>query len=544
MQQHRTVKLLTPNKNGASSLPDTSWDENGQPSAWLLRIELASDPANNFEIELRDEIVLGSISDPGTVDLRPYQARENGVSRQHARLSVVDSALSVTDLGSTNGTEVNGQPLKPDVPQPLTSGDRVKLGSLEFVVRVIRAPDKRANARHQRADLSDILEQMVAAITSQLEVDAVLDQALKMAISFTSAREATIWLVDERSGELFLEAERGIKDDSIRRLRISVEDTIAGRVLKAGKSLRANREPEEDLIKVNTGYLVEALLYVPLTYGETVFGVLSVVHYEPDKAFSPRDEKLLEAIARFAAIALNNARMFEEVQLANRVKAEMIQNISHEVRTPLQFIVGYSGLLLDSDEALTATQREYLEVMAKHADRLTWLMTNFVSLQNVNDYSKHHQPTELVRLLTESVSEARLDATEKRVGLSLDVREELPPVMVNPVGVSQIMDNLLSNALKFTPEGGEIVVKAGLDPSERKVWVSVIDNGIGIPEEAHGRIFDKFFQVDGGITRHYGGVGLGLAVCSEIIEAHGENIWVESTPGRGSAFTFTLPIAS
>jgi signal transduction histidine kinase len=538
MREYRTVKLLNPNEGRSSSSPNAFGSENGQPSTWLLRIELASDPNNNFEIELRDEIVLGSAADPGTVDLRPYQARENGVSRQHARLCVIDSALSVIDLGSTNGTEVNGQ----NNPHPLTSGDTVKLSSLEFIVRVIRAPDKRAYARHQKADLSDILEQMVTAITSQLEVDTVLDQALKMAISFTSAREATIWLVDEKSGELFLEAERGVKDDSIRRIRISVEDTMAGRVLKAGKSLRAHREPEEDPIKVRTGYLVEAVLYVPLTYGETVFGVLSVVHYEPDKAFSQRDEKLLEAIARFAAIALNNARLFEEVQLANRIKAEMIQNISHEVRTPLQFIMGYAGLLLE--ESLTPTQHEYLEVMANQAGRLTWLMANFVALQNVSDYTLHHQPIELGQFLSESVEDIQLDATEKQISLSLDIQGKLPAVMANPVAVSQIMDNLLSNALKFTPEGGEVAVKAGLEPSGKKVWVSVADTGIGIPEEAHERIFERFFQLDGGVTRHYGGVGLGLAVCKEIIEAHGERIQVESTPGQGSTFTFTLPVAS
>jgi signal transduction histidine kinase/pSer/pThr/pTyr-binding forkhead associated (FHA) protein len=539
-----TTKVLNPNKDASSISPNTLLNENGQSSTWLLRIELASDSCENFEVVLRDEVVLGTISDPGTVDLRPYQAKENGVSRQHVKLCVIDSALSVVDLGSTNGTEVNGQPLKQDIPYPLTSGDTVKLGSLEFVVRVIRAPDKRAYAQHQKADLSDILEQMVTAITSQLEVDAVLDQALRMAISFTSAREATIWLVDEKSGELFLEAERGIEDDSIRRIRISVEDTLAGKVLKAGKSLRANRKPEEDLIKVNTGYLVEALLYVPLTYGETVFGVLSVAHHEPEKAFSPRDEKLLEAIAKFAAIALNNARLFEEVQLANRIKAEMIQNVSHEVRTPLQFIAGYAGLLLDGGESLTTTQREYLEIMAEQADRLTWLMMNFMALQNVSDYALHHQQIELEQFLSESVRDAQLDATEKQVSLSLDVQEKLPPVIANPVAVSQIIDNLLSNALKFTPEGGEVVVKAGLEPSGEKVWVSVVDTGIGIPEEAQERIFERFFQFDGGVTRHYGGVGLGLAVCKEIIDAYGESIWVESAPEQGSTFTFTLSVAS
>ena len=149
MSESRTVKLLNPNASASSSLPDTFYTENGQSSTWLLRIELASDPSNNFEIELRDEIILGSISDPRTVDLRPYQAKENGVSRQHAKLCVTDSALSVIDLGSTNGTEVNDQRLKQNTPHTLISGDKVKLGSLELIIRVIHTPDIRANARHQ-----------------------------------------------------------------------------------------------------------------------------------------------------------------------------------------------------------------------------------------------------------------------------------------------------------------------------------------------------------------------------------------------------------
>jgi two-component system NtrC family sensor kinase len=522
--------------------------------AWHLHFELRYDSNVGFDLELADEIWLGAVAAPDTFDLSPYHGREYGVSRRHAMLRATDDAIGVMDLGSTNGTQLNGQSLRAQTLYTITEGDTLTLGRLSMTVQTATPPQ---GARQRHADqtpvngvtspkvmLADALKQMAKAITSQLDLEEVLNQALEMTITLTTAREAAIWLVDDRSDELFLEAEYGIEDAAIRYMRLPVVDSKAGEVIRTGRSLRDNRGAEEDPVKVKTGYLVEAVLYMPLSHSGTTFGVLSAVHREIGREFSVQDEQLLEAIADFAAIAIHNARMYQQIQQNDRVKTEMIQNLSHEIRTPLQIMLGYVDLILEGDDPLTDVQRQYLQIMSQQADRLTWLMDNIVTLQSAYDNPMPSvQQIELAPLLAGSLEQHRSEAEDSGIQLSLEVERKLPAVWANPMAVFRVMDNLLSNALKFTPEEGRVTIKAGLAESGKEVYISVVDTGIGIPPEAHERIFERFFQYDGGMARQFGGIGLGLAVCKELLELYGRSIWVESAVGRGSTFTFTLLVA-
>ena len=180
--------------------------------------------------------------------------------------------------------------------------------------------------------------------------------------------------------------------------------------------------------------------------------------------------------------------------------------------------------------------------MSQQADRLTWLMDNIVTLQSTyDDLMPSVQSIELAPLLAGSLERYRPRVEDSDIQLALDVEHKLPAVWANPMAVYRVMDNLLSNALKFTPDEGQVTIKAGLTESGKEVYVSVSDTGIGIPPEAHERIFERFFQYDGGMARHFGGIGLGLAVCKELLELYGCSIGVESAVGQGSTFTFTLP---
>jgi signal transduction histidine kinase len=511
------------------------------------------DASVGFELELADEICLGAVAAPDTFDLSPYHGREYGVSRRHVMLRASGDAIGVVDLGSTNGTRLNGMPLKAETLYTITEGDMLTLGRLSVTLQSATPPQdteqrhairSRVNkAASSKIKLADALKKMAKAITSQLDLKEVLNQALEMTISLTNAREAVIWLVDECSDELFLEAEYGIEESAIKHMRLPVIDSKAGEVIRTGKSLLVNRGEEEDPVKVKTGYLVEAVLYLPLSQGGTTFGVLCAVHRELGREFSEQDEQLLEAIADFAAIAIHNARMYQQIHQNDRLKTEMIQNISHEIRTPLQIMVGYVDLILEGAEPLTNTQRGYLQIMSQQSDRLTWLMDNIVTLQSMyDDPTPSVQPVELVPLLTGSLEEYRPLAEDSGVQLRLDIEKKLPAVWTNPMAIFRVMDNLLSNALKFTPAEGQVTISAVLAESGREVHISVIDTGIGIPPEAHERIFERFFQYDGGMARHFGGIGLGLAVCKEVLELYGRDIWVESEAGQGSTFTFTLPV--
>ncbi len=512
---------------------------------WRLRLEMAADPSNSPEIEVNGEVVLGSRAEAaGVVNLGPYGAVEQGVSRRHLRLWGTDAGLFVLDMHSTNGTLLNGQRMHPDTPYRVTDGDLLSLGKLTFVLRVLQGPKTRTQDLRQKADLADALAQLAKAITAQLDVDAVLDQALEMAMRFTHAGGASIWLVDEHTDELFLVAQRGIEDERIRYIRLPASDPLVSRVLESGKPFRTSRTVTGELVKVKTDYMVEALLYVPLSHAGKAFGVLAATHREAGKDFSSRDERLLTAIADFAAIAVQNARLYRRLREADREKAEMIQNVAHEFRTPLQYIIGYVDLMMD-DDTFPEEHRKSLQIVIQQADRLKWLVDNFVALQSTDEIVTRRVPTSVGALLAGIAEGAAAVLAQKNLRFSLEVAEGLPDVFINPMTVYQVLDNLISNAIKFTPEGGEIAVSARLAQPENKVYISVRDTGIGIPEELHERVFERFFQVDGSPTRPYSGTGLGLAVCKAIVEAHGGRIWVEkSQPGQGTTFTFTLPIAS
>ncbi len=515
-------------------------------AVWQLRFELASDPAQGFDIALESEpVTLGAKAGKEIgVDLGAFDARGHGVSRRHLKLWPTDTDLFAVDLDSTNGTILNGHRLEPNNPYTLVDGDVIKMGSLAFVVRFLKRPGRDSGALRDRVELADALSGMAEAITSQLTLDDVLTQALKMALALTSAREATIWLVDEGTKELVLEAEVGIEDESIRRLRLPVSDRLVSKVIESRKPLRANREPEGDPVKVKTGYIVEALLYMPLINGDEMLGVMAVTHREPNRTFNARDERLLVGLASFAAIAIHNARLYEQLQAADRLKYEMIQNISHEFRTPLTYIVGYVGLLLDDRDKLTPELKKLLRIVQQQADKLTWLVKNFVTLRSPDEIIRQRGVVDLRPLLDNVAQSHQIRADEKGIALSLAVEPEVKPVLANRMAIYQVVDNLLSNALKFTPSGGQVVVRASLRHDGRKVRVAVTDTGVGVPADQLDDIFKSFYQVDGSATREIGGAGLGLAVVKSIVEAHGEKVSVDSEEGTGSTFTFTLPVAA
>jgi signal transduction histidine kinase len=511
---------------------------------WRVRLELVSDPDKKIDLVLDEPIVFGTSQEvSGAKHIATHHPVRNGVSRRHARLWSTPAGLFVEDLGSTNGTWINDMPTESGIPQTVDDGDSISFGKLRYILRVIERPHAATRQLRQQFELIDALTGMATAITSELALDDVLDRALSMAMAATRAKEASLWLVDVQTNELFLEAERGIRDARIRRMRLPVSDPLVNEVLTNDKPLRTSRKPEGDLVKIKTGYLVEALMYVPLRFGDQMLGVIAVVHREPGKAFSPHDEKILTVLAGFVATAIHNSRLYERVLENDRMKGDIIQNISHELRTPLTYIVGYIGLILDEKEKLSDEHRTYLELVQLQTDRLVWLIRNAVALRSPDEIASRAGLTDVVETLRQAVAGTELEALKQSITVSLSVNGDLPPVAVNQMALMQVLDNLLSNALKFTPKGGRIELGAKRAPEGDHVIFSVSDTGIGISEEDQKRIFERFYQVSGGMSRQFTGVGLGLAVCKAIVEAYGGRIWVESAKGEGATFLFTVPVA-
>jgi two-component system, OmpR family, phosphate regulon sensor histidine kinase PhoR len=295
--------------------------QKGELPVWHVRLVLTSDPAAQIGLAVNGELVLGRTvhgeAPPDVLDLGPYGGSARGVSRRHAELRPTNTNLYVTDLGSTNGTQRNGRSIGVNTPYALVDGDTLALGRMRFIVYIDARPALAEPPREQRVDLADALVEIAKAITSQLDLNEVLNQVASTARTLTAAGETGIWLVDEESGELMLQAERGMEDERIRRMRLPVD--VASpmvEVLRSNRPLRVSRQPGEDEIKVKTGYLVEALAYVPISLGGATFGVLGASHRKPGRQFNERDERLLQAIADFAAIAIQNARQYQNTDAA------------------------------------------------------------------------------------------------------------------------------------------------------------------------------------------------------------------------------------
>ncbi len=310
-------------------------DSAGDRPIWRVRFDLATDQSMQLGLDINGETILGRKMDaPNLVDLTAFGADELGVSRQHAMLKPTETDLFVVDLGSTNGTLCNNEIIDMNASYSLLNGDTLTLGRLQFIVHIIRRPSSKTSFLGPRFHLEDALLKVAKSITSQLDLDEVLNQIAEMAMSLTSAGETGIWLVDELTGELFLEAERGIKDERVRRMRLPIrEDTLVGKVIRTGKPLRARRHPGQDQIKVKTNYLVEALVYVPITLGDETLGVLAAVHREPGNQFNERDERLLVAIADSAAIAIQNARLYEATDQALERRVQELSALNEVSRT-------------------------------------------------------------------------------------------------------------------------------------------------------------------------------------------------------------------
>ncbi len=228
-------------------------------------------------------------------------------------------------------------------------------------------------------------------------------------------------------------------------------------------------------------------------------------------------------------------------QALEQMRNQLLATVSHELRTPLASIKGFATTLLRQDVRWDeATQREFLQIIEEESNRLEELIDNLLDMSQVEAGALriHAEPLHLRRLVREAVEQAQR-RTEAH-WFVVDLPEELPRVWADPRRIRQVLSNLLENAVKYSPDGGEISVRCEVDSAN--VVVSVADHGVGIPPALRERVFDPFFQADGSSTRLVGGSGLGLAIVKGIIAAHHGAIWVEAAPERGSVFRFTLPI--
>ncbi len=407
---------------------------------------------------------------------------------------------------------------------------------------------------NQRLTEVSTLYALANEISYSLDLDVVLNAIVTSLRRVLNCRSSVIFLYNEKTEYLEIRASDGIKPRWQREARMRLGEGITGIVAKEARPLYIpDTYNDKNFIVFDPS--VRSLLVVPLMVKGRVIGTLSVDDSKVD-AFSEDEGRLLSIAAAQAAVAIDNARLYEdlkeraekleqayqELQEANRLKSEFVQNVSHELRTPLTFIKAYVELFLAGTLGpSTDIQRESFQVVLDRTNALVRLIDDIFSLQRLERDRLNLLPLSLAEVARLSIQGAA--ETARRSGLTLveDFEADLHPVLGDLLRLNQVFDNLIHNAIKFSPDGGEIRVR--LRNEGAFVRAEVIDPGIGIPSDRLDKIWERFYQVDGSSKRRFGGTGLGLAIVKEIVQAHGGTVGVQSVLGQGSVFSFTVPVA-
>ena len=446
------------------------------------------------------------------------------------------------------------------VPQPFTA-KQIELVTTFADQAVIAIENVRLfdEVQTRTRELSQSVEELRAlgevsqAINSTLDVEAVLTTIVAKAVQLSGTEAGTIYTFDESRQEFRLRATHGMDEAmiaAIRDRRIGAGETAIGKATTERAPVQIPDVLKESSlvldIVVRAGY--RAVLIVPLLGPDQIVGALVVRRKAPGE-FPKSTVELLRTFADQSVLTIQNARLFREIEdksrqleEASQHKSQFLANMSHELRTPLNAILGYTELMTDgaygepSEKMLGILKR--LEANGKH---LLGLINDVLDLSKIeagqlvlelSDYSIQ-DIAQTVRSTLEPL------AADKKLGFKVELAPQLPPGRGDGRRLTQVLINLVGNAIKFT-DAGEVAIKA--EANNGAFYVSVRDTGPGISAADQARLFQEFQQADNAITRKKGGTGLGLAISKRIIEMHGGKIWVESQPGQGSTFAFTLPV--
>lgn len=317
------------------------------------------------------------------------------------------------------------------------------------------------------------------------------------------------------------------------------------------KAIYQERKESWAKLALDAGY--RSAIAVPLLFQDQAIGAFILYGDTPRQA-SSRDTFLLSTAAAQASVAIQNALLFVEVkeknadlERASHLKSQFLANVTHELRTPLHSIISYGALILEGfvDGELTPEQEEHIQFIVNRAEDLSHLVDDMLDLSKIeaDRIEVKIEKVELYTCLMEVVNQLKPMANSKGLYLNLDIDKKLNMVSADSHRLRQVALNLVSNALKFTENGG-VTIRCSLVHSGKMAQIAVSDTGIGISPAALSYIFEAFRQADGSTTRRFGGTGLGLTIARKLIELQGGEVAVESTPGQGSTFSFTLPIKS
>lgn len=409
--------------------------------------------------------------------------------------------------------------------------------------RLFRQTDRALSRRVEELTLFQRIDQ---ELNHSLELNRVLELALDWAVEITGADGASIGLFeaegdDGAEGEPYLHllAYRGADTDAEQR-KLAGDHPVVADVLARRAAVVSQDIADAQAID---GTAAAAQLAVPVCREEAIVGMITLEGYKDD-AFSDEDVAFVERLADRASVAIENARLYEAVQAANDAKSEFVSLVTHELRIPMTSIRGYTDLLLkEMAGPLNDSQRQFLGTVRRNLDRMGVLIRDLSDINRIESGRLQLECEALdLHAVLEGVSSDLQEAINSRdQTLTLAFPEEKTMIFADRTRVAQMATNLLSNANKYTQDGGEIEVR--VSPEEGIARVDVVDNGIGIPEAEQARLFSQFFRGEANEVREQQGWGLGLSIVRKLAELQGGAVSCQSEAGVGSTFTFILPLA-
>ena len=383
--------------------------------------------------------------------------------------------------------------------------------------------------RYQR--LTEISQELA----SILELEILLDRIVHAAADLSDAEAASILLYDENHQQLQFEAATNLEEPMMRGLVVPVNNSLAGWIVMNRQPVIIDDATQDSRhfghISKVTKISTKSLLGVPLITKDKVVGVLEAINKRAG-AFDKNDENIMTALGAQVAVAIENARLFQQ--------SDLISELVHELRTPLASLSTAAHLLLRPE--VSEDQRvKMVQIIHDETFRLSEMTTAFLDLARLESGRARFQPEifPVNDVLEDCAVMMRSRANEKGISLNLEIQEKMPLISADRNKIKQVILNLLSNAIKYNRPTGVITLEALA--TRKEVIISVRDTGLGILPDVKEHLFEKFYRAPGS-ENQVQGTGLGLAICKRIIDAHQGKIEVNSVAGAGSTFTVHLPL--
>ncbi|MHB0859255.1 MAG: sensor histidine kinase [Anaerolineae bacterium] len=480
---------------------------------------------------------------------------------EHASKECFDLLITDIKMPGMSGLEAYSaiRPLCPNLVAVVMTGyatldsaiEALKLGVYEFVLKPF-LPDElvgaagralsRQRLERENARLNALLPlfDLSRVFMSTVDLETVPKQVVRIACSESGAEGASLVLLNGQGHATSYTSDGW--PPAVGAVR-SADDALARHAIAARQRVVLDDDSplHEQLGLVGIPHAVA----IPLIQQDKVLGALSVYKTVAGSPFTQGDVEFLAVLGSQAAVAIENARMFSEIQDAyqrlaelDHLKSEFISIAAHELRSPLAVVLAYATLL---EEEATGAMRSHLGQVVQAAMQLRSIIDEMVSLRHIDtgEAQVAFTQVDVAQAVDNVLRDLHLLAEPKHQHIEVDLSPGLN-VRADEQVLHLILSSLLSNAIKFTPEGGEIRVEAAGDQQE--VIIAISDTGVGIPQEELERVFQRFYQVEGSLRRRHGGMGLGLAIAREMAELLGSRIWARSAPGQGSTFYLALPI--